>query len=108
MRHSEHGKPVDFPGRRAFWQPTLRRVAEWTISIRPSSPCCGTIAGGRSRNWRAAEGLKVSRATVRARIDRLERAGEIIGYTVVLRADAQPAAVRAITLVAVEGRRPAT
>ena len=49
--------------------------------------------------------LKVSRATVRARIDRLERAGEIIGYTVVLRADAQPAAVRAITLVAVEGRR---
>lgn len=49
--------------------------------------------------------LKVSRATVRARIDRLERAGEIIGYTVVLRADAQPAAVRAITLIAVEGRR---
>jgi hypothetical protein len=35
-------------------------------------------------------------ATVRARIDRLERAGEIIGYTVVLRADAQPAAVRAL------------
>lgn len=49
--------------------------------------------------------LKVSRATVRARLDRLERDGEIIGYTVVLRADSQPAAVRAITLIAVEGRR---
>ncbi len=49
--------------------------------------------------------LKVSRATVRARLDRLERDGEIIGYTVVLRVDSQPAAVRAITLIAVEGRR---
>ncbi|MET7242010.1 Lrp/AsnC family transcriptional regulator [Methylobacterium sp. EM32] len=49
--------------------------------------------------------LKVSRATVRARLDRLERDGEIVGYTVVLRADAMPAAVRAITLVAVEGRK---
>ncbi|MGX7705890.1 Lrp/AsnC family transcriptional regulator [Methylobacterium sp. Gmos1] len=49
--------------------------------------------------------LKVSRATVRARLDRLERDGEIVGYTVVLRADAMPAAVRAITLIAVEGRK---
>ncbi|AWN54812.1 Lrp/AsnC family transcriptional regulator [Methylobacterium sp. 17Sr1-1] len=49
--------------------------------------------------------LKVSRATVRARLDRLERDGEIVGYTVVLRTDAMPAAVRAITLVAVEGRK---
>ncbi|WP_245460899.1 Lrp/AsnC family transcriptional regulator, partial [Mesorhizobium sp. M7A.F.Ca.US.005.03.2.1] len=32
--------------------------------------------------------LGVSRATVRARMERLERSGDIIGYTVVLRADA--------------------
>ncbi|TJX28963.1 MAG: Lrp/AsnC family transcriptional regulator, partial [Mesorhizobium sp.] len=32
--------------------------------------------------------LGVSRATVRSRMERLEKAGEIIGYTVVLRADA--------------------
>jgi DNA-binding Lrp family transcriptional regulator len=32
--------------------------------------------------------LRVSRATVRARMERLERSGDIIGYTVVLRADA--------------------
>ncbi|MFE1597338.1 Lrp/AsnC family transcriptional regulator [Methylobacterium sp. ID0610] len=49
--------------------------------------------------------LGVSRATVRARIERLERAGEIVGYTVVLRADATSPAVRGLTLIEVEGRR---
>ncbi len=48
--------------------------------------------------------LGVSRATVRARMERLEKAGEIVGYTVILRADAVSAPVRGITLIEVEGR----
>jgi DNA-binding Lrp family transcriptional regulator len=51
-----------------------------------------------------AQALGLSRATVRARIDRLERTGEIVGYTVVLRADAVSMPVRGLTLVEVEGR----
>ncbi|GAB3438676.1 Lrp/AsnC family transcriptional regulator [Insolitispirillum peregrinum] len=47
--------------------------------------------------------LDVSRATVRARIERLEKAGIIIGYTVILRADTVEAPVRGIMLIEVEG-----
>lgn len=49
--------------------------------------------------------LKLSRATVRARLARLEQRGEIIGYTVVLRADAVALPVRGLTMIEVEGRR---
>lgn len=59
--------------------------------------------GRRSVSDLAVE-LEVSRATVRGRMQRLEEAGEIIGYTVVLRADVAAAAVRGITLIEVEGR----
>ena len=48
--------------------------------------------------------LGVSRATVRARIERMERLGDIVGYTVILRADAVSLPVRGITLIEVEGR----
>jgi len=51
----------------------------------------------------AAE-LDLSRATVRARIERLEESGEIVGYTVVLRSDASVQPVRALVMVEVEGR----
>jgi DNA-binding Lrp family transcriptional regulator len=51
-----------------------------------------------------AQALGVSRATVRARMDRLERTGDIVGYTVVLRADAVSMPVRGLTLIQVEGR----
>jgi len=47
--------------------------------------------------------LGVGRATVRARIERLEAAGEILGYTVILRADAVDLPVRGITLIEIEG-----
>lgn len=47
--------------------------------------------------------LGVSRATVRARMERLERSGTIIGYTVILRADAVELPVRGIMMVEVEG-----
>src|SRR5471030_2741131 len=59
--------------------------------------------GRRSVSDLALE-LRVSRVTVRTRIDRMERRGEIIGYTVILRADAVSAPVRGITLIEVEGR----
>jgi len=48
--------------------------------------------------------LGLSRATVRARIERMERDGDIIGYTVVLRADAVSMPVRGLTMIEVEGR----
>jgi DNA-binding Lrp family transcriptional regulator len=45
----------------------------------------------------------VSRATVRARVERLERSGAILGYTVILRGDAVDLPVRGIMLIEVEG-----
>jgi DNA-binding Lrp family transcriptional regulator len=59
--------------------------------------------GRRSISDLATE-LGLSRATVRARIERMERAGDIIGYTVILRADAVSMPVRGLTLIEVEGR----
>jgi DNA-binding Lrp family transcriptional regulator len=47
--------------------------------------------------------LGVSRATVRARVQRLEKEGEIIGYTVILRADAFGQSVRGIMMIDIEG-----
>jgi DNA-binding Lrp family transcriptional regulator len=47
--------------------------------------------------------LGVSRATVRSRMERLERQGDILGYTVILRADALEQRVRGITMIEVEG-----
>jgi DNA-binding Lrp family transcriptional regulator len=46
----------------------------------------------------------LSRATVRARIERLEKSGDIVGYTVILRADAFTAPVRGMMLIEIEGR----
>jgi DNA-binding Lrp family transcriptional regulator len=51
-----------------------------------------------------ATAIGVSRATVRARMERLERDGEILGYTVILRADAVGAPVRGLMLIAIEGQ----
>ena len=59
--------------------------------------------GRRSISDLALE-LGVSRATVRARIERMERHGDIVGYTVILRADAISQPVRGVTLIEVEGR----
>ncbi len=54
-----------------------------------------------------AAALKLSRSTVRARIERLEQAGEIIGYTVILKAETIEMPVRGITMIEVEGRATA-
>ncbi len=44
-----------------------------------------------------------SRGTVRARLERLEGKGIILGYTVILRADAVEEAVRGIMMIEIEG-----
>jgi DNA-binding Lrp family transcriptional regulator len=59
--------------------------------------------GRRSISDMALE-VGVSRATVRARLERLEQSGIIIGYTVVLRSDAVSLPVRGLTMIEVEGR----
>jgi DNA-binding Lrp family transcriptional regulator len=48
--------------------------------------------------------IGVSRATVRGRMEKLEENGSIIGYTVILRADAVELPVRGIMMIEIEGR----
>lgn len=48
--------------------------------------------------------LGVSRSTIRARIERLQRQGDIIGFSVVLRADVAQDPVRGLMMIGVEGR----
>ena len=51
----------------------------------------------------AAE-LGMSRTTVRARLERLQADGEILGYGVILKGDVAQVPVRGVTLVGIEGR----
>lgn len=51
-----------------------------------------------------AAALGVSRATVRTRLDRMIARGDIVGFTVVTRADVETHEVRAVMLIEVEGR----
>ncbi len=51
-----------------------------------------------------ALGLGVSRTTVRGRIERLRRSGEIVGFTVVLRGDVAGDPVRGLMMIGIEGR----
>ena len=48
--------------------------------------------------------LNLSRATVRARITKLRNSGEIIGFTVVTRADVARDPVRGMMMIGIEGR----
>lgn len=48
--------------------------------------------------------LGLSRTTVRSRMEKLVAAGDIIGFTVVLREDAHHAPVRGLMLLGIEGR----
>lgn len=59
---------------------------------------------GRASVSELAARIGVTRATVRARMARLEDRGEVLGYAVVLKADAQAAPVRGIMLLEIEGR----
>ena len=51
----------------------------------------------------AAE-IGVSRATVRARLDRLVESGEILGFTVMLKSDVEGAPVQGVILIGIEGK----
>lgn len=51
-----------------------------------------------------ALGLKMSRSTVRARIERLQQRGEIVGFTIKTRADVAQDPVRALMMIGIEGR----
>jgi len=51
-----------------------------------------------------AQTLGVSRTTVRGRIERLRRDGEIVGFTVVLKGDAARDPVRGLMMLSIEGR----
>ena len=48
--------------------------------------------------------LGVSRTTVRTRIERLQRSGDIVGFSVVLKGDAAHDPVRGLTMLGIEGR----
>jgi DNA-binding Lrp family transcriptional regulator len=59
---------------------------------------------GRASISTLAAELGLSRATVRTRIDKLVGAGEILGFTAVLRGDAQDLPVRGMMLIEIEGK----
>lgn len=59
---------------------------------------------GRAAVSDLAVHLGLSRATVRARIERLMARGEISGFTVLTRADAPEAPVRGMMMLAIDGR----
>lgn len=48
--------------------------------------------------------LGVSRATVRARMERLGESGDIVGFTVITKGDRQHAPIRGLMLLGIEGR----
>ncbi|QFS83356.1 Regulatory protein AsnC [Roseivivax sp. THAF40] len=48
--------------------------------------------------------LGLSRTTVRARVERMREAGQILGFTVVLKEDAARDPVRAMMMIGIEGR----
>lgn len=59
---------------------------------------------GRASISDLAGRLGVTRATIRARMDRLRREGEIVGFTAVLRGDAEALPVRGVTLIEIGGK----
>ncbi|MGB3555514.1 MAG: Lrp/AsnC family transcriptional regulator [Jannaschia sp.] len=64
----------------------------------------GLTSDGRASVSSLAAALGVTRATIRARMERLTLAGEILGYRAVLKGDLADRAVRGIVLVEVEGK----
>ena len=59
---------------------------------------------GRASLSELAAHLGVTRATVRARLDRLQAGGEIAGFTVLTRADVTPQPVRGLMMLDIAGR----
>lgn len=61
-------------------------------------------ADGRAPVAVLARDLRVTRATVTSRIDRLISSGVIVGFTVRVRDEVDPLEIRAVSLIEVEGR----
>ena len=59
---------------------------------------------GRAALSDLAESLGLSRATVRARMERLTTRGEIAGFTVLTRGDVSVLPVRGMMMIGIEGR----
>lgn len=59
---------------------------------------------GRASLSELASILGATRATVRARMEKLQKSGEILGFTVVLRGDLEDMPVRGITMIEIEGK----
>lgn len=59
---------------------------------------------GRAALSDLADRLNLSRATVRARMERLTSKGEIAGFTVLTRGDVTEAPVRGLMMIGIEGR----
>ncbi len=59
---------------------------------------------GRAALSDLAGRLGVARATVRARMARLHKSGEIVGFTVLTRSDVSAAPVRGLMMIGIEGR----
>jgi len=59
---------------------------------------------GRASHSELAAALGVTRATVRARLERLMASGEIAGFTVQTRADVAAHPVRGLMMLGIEGR----
>ena len=59
---------------------------------------------GRAALSDLADRLGLSRATVRARMERLTAKGEIAGFTVLTRGDVSASPVRALMMIGIEGR----
>ncbi len=59
---------------------------------------------GRAALSDLAGRLGVAHATVRARMERLHKSGEIVGFTVLTRSDVSAAPVRGLMMIGIEGR----
>jgi DNA-binding Lrp family transcriptional regulator len=59
---------------------------------------------GREPVTMLARRLGVTRATVNSRLDRLLASGTLLGFTARIREDYEPDAIRAVSLIEVEGR----
>ena len=58
---------------------------------------------GRATYSEIAARLRVTRATVRTRIEKLESSGEISGYTALVKGDVEQLPVRALMMLFIEG-----
>ncbi|MCX7300079.1 MAG: Lrp/AsnC family transcriptional regulator [Rhodobacterales bacterium] len=59
---------------------------------------------GRASLSELAHDLGVTRTTIRVRMERFVKSGEIVGYTVVTRADVATSPVRGLMMLSIEGK----